>query len=303
MIDARTLYVVFTMDSEQVLDRDMSAHGIWGPLDWAASERSIRRFDAILGEEGFPATYFIVPDTARAHAPMWHELAERGNELGLHLHAQALGHALRWDRFLGDYAGAEQATLLGEAVGAWESALGRRPVVFRPGNFSGSPELFPVLLESGLLAGSVALPGRVRDAYAAHWDGSSPHCHFEPAATERERAFLEAPVTASSQRFIGQGRQCDPLHLRVEAKSMDERLFGEVIEERLADPPRDPSLPRTLVVMTHNTHDYTDPDLEARLRALICLVRSAADAHGLRIATTTLEGLRQTLVAGLRRSG
>jgi len=296
MIDPRDLYVFFTMDCERVCDRDLSMHGIWGPPDWAFSERSIRRFDQILCEEGLIGTYFIVPDTAEAHPALWAELTARGSELGLHLHPQGFGD-LRWDRFLPEYDESARIELLREAMDVWQRALGRRPTVFRPGNFSGNVALFPTLLRAGLIGGSVALPGRVRQDFRANWADLGASCRFLPDDADRAAAFLEVPVSASASRFVGTDDHRDPLHLRVEAQTMDTDLFREVVVENLTCRLPDPSFPRSLVVMTHNTPDYTEDRWERRLRDLIRIIRSCAEAHGMCLVNTTIERLRQMLLS------
>lgn len=196
----RDLYVFFTMDCERVIDRDMSRHGIWGPPDWAFSERSIRRFHAILADEGLTATYFIVPDVAKAHAKLWAELAASGNELGLHLHPQGFGD-FRWTRFMPEYSGANQLKLLDEAITVWKDAIGYRPRVFRPGNFSGSPTMFPTLLKAGLIAGSVSLPGRVRKGYFADWAGFSSGAQFLPKDVDRADASSKCRSPPAADTF------------------------------------------------------------------------------------------------------
>lgn len=287
--------IFFTMDCERALKRDMSRFCMGRPPDWAFSERSIRQFDAILAEEGYVVTYFIVPDTAVAHGGMWTELAARGNELGLHLHAQGLGD-MQWDRFFGEYDEGLQLQLLDEAMEVWANALGHRPTVFRPGNFSGSPSVFATLLKAGLVAGSVALPGRVRGEMFADWKDFGASCRFVPAELAPGDAFLEVPVSASHNRALGEGERRDPLHLRVEAKSMDDALFREVVTENLTGPVADPSLPRTLVVMTHNTPDYTEAQNEDRLRSLIGIIRTCVTEVGLRAINGTIEGLRRDIL-------
>ena len=288
------LYIFFTMDCEAVCDRDMSQFNMGAPPDWQFSGRSIRRFDEVLGDEGLVGTYFIVPDNARVHRDMWQELAERGNELGLHLHPQGFGDG-RWDRFFGEYDARTQLQLLREAGDAWSDALGRRPRVFRPGNFSGDPSVVPTLIEAGFVAGSVSLPERVRPELAAAWRGVPHSCALVPADAPRPDAFLEVPVSSWTEAAAGDRH--DPPHLRVEARSMDEGAFRTVIAQNLDSPLPVPPLPRTLVVMTHNTPDYTEAAMEQRLRRLIDQIRDGAANRGLRVVNSSIEGLRRDIAA------
>ena len=294
MTAPRQLHVFFTMDCERAVDVDLSRFNMGGPPDWSFSEKTIRRFSEVLREEGFVATYFVVPDTARAQSALWRELTETRSEVGLHLHPQGFGH-MRRDRFFGDYDEPSQLKLLAEATSVWAQALGRAPEVFRPGNFSGSPGIFPTLLKAGLVAGSVSLPGRVRLELGAQWAGFGTACRLMPREWREGAPFLEIPVSASLSEPGAPSRH-DPKHLRVEARSMTARDFEEVIAQNLDCPLLDERMPRTLVVMTHNTPDYTDPAMEQRLRDLVAMIHEAASARGMAICNTTMEGLRRQVL-------
>lgn len=295
MIDTNDLFVFFTMDCERVVPEGMATVGTGGPESWEYCERATRRFDEILAEESFLATHFITPDTAVAQSAMWKELADRGNELGLHLHAQMFADG-RWDRYVGEYDEDSRVELFEDAIGVWQEALGRRPHVFRAGNFSGDASFFPSLLRAGLIGGSASLPGRNRVEFHARWAGFGRTCQFLPAGADRADAFLEVPVSASGGKFMGDEDNRDPLHLRVESHAMDNDLFREVVAENLHLPLVDPTLPRTLCVMTHNTPDYAGGEMEQRLRDLIWMIRECADEQGLRVRNTVIEDLRQKVL-------
>jgi len=290
---------MFTMDCERPLDRDMSVHGVWGPPDWGHSERTIRRFDEILADEGLAATYFIVPAAARAHAKMWREIGARGGELGLHVHPQAMGDLehIRWDRFFGAYCEPELLKMLREAKAIWREAIGRDPTAVRSGNFSGCPSLLPWLPQTGLTCGSMGLSGRVRPAWSSDWDSWGPHCRFVPANAPREQAFFEVPVAAALNDPADQAGCRDPRHLRVEANTTGDDDFAEIIDQHLAAPPAALDLPQTILVLTHNCpHDFTDGRYERRLRNLIHLLRAAGQARGLAVRNSTLAALRASLL-------
>lgn len=93
------------------------------------------------------------------------------------------------------------------------------------------------------------------------------------------------------------GQHRDPAHLRVEARSFGPKQFGEIIQKHLSAPPADPSMPRILVVMTHNTPDYTEASMETRLRDLIQTIRTAAVEHDLRLVNTSMLTLRERLLS------
>jgi peptidoglycan/xylan/chitin deacetylase (PgdA/CDA1 family) len=290
--------VFFTMDCERVIDRDLSAHGIWGPPDWAFSERTIRRFGEILREEKMIGTFFITPDTATAHRPLWPALVQEGHELGLHVHPQGMGdlEQMRWNRFFGEYAGAERMALLGEAADTWRLAVGHRPLVFRPGNFSGSAGMFGDLAAAGFVAGSVSLPGRLRPLYHAKWRDMRREPAFLPAGANPANAFLELPITAELSTTPDPDGQWNPMHLRVESEALDENAARRIIRENLGHMRPKGSLPRSIVVLTHNTHDYADSGLESRLRCILRVARGEIHRAGGRIRNTSMERLRDELV-------
>lgn len=210
------------------------------------------------------------------------------------IHPQGFGD-FRWTRFMPQYTEADQLKLLDEAMTVWKDAIGHRPRVFRPGNFSGSPTIFPTLLRAGLVAGSVSLPGRVRKGYFADWVGFPSGAQFLPKEVDRAEAFLELPVTASRKHIRRNGGRQEPLHLRVEARSIDLDMFREIIYEHLATPRVDPSLPRILVLWTHNTPDYAEARMAERLRDLIQAIRDRAQQLSLRFVNTSMLELRKTL--------
>lgn len=101
------LHVCFTMDAERL--RAHSPTG--GPCDWAFAERSVRTYGDALMAHGYPATFFIVPDTADEQSRLFVEVAGAGHECGMHLHPQCWqDHWQEPDRYdyLGGYGGEEQ---------------------------------------------------------------------------------------------------------------------------------------------------------------------------------------------------
>jgi len=73
-------------------------------------------------------------------------------------------------------------------------------------------------------------------------------------------------------------------------------MFREIIREHLEAPLVDPSLPRILVVMTHNTPDYAEARMEKRLRDLIQTIRDRAKQLNLRVVNAGMLDLRNTLL-------
>ncbi len=278
------------MDCERTLDRDMSRYNMGAPPNWDFSEKAILCFDKILQEEGLIGTYFIVPETAAAHRELWADIRQRGGELGLHLHPQGF-RDFRWNRYFGDYNKVHQSQLLNAAAMAWEKAMVFKPRIFRPGNFSGDASVFSTLLAAGFIGGSVSLPGRRHSGMFAEWHDFGTHCRYIPEDVKRACAFLEVPVSSVPTRIDDGSSFRDPLHLRLESKSMSEQLFREVIIYNLTSPLPNDSLPRTIMVMTHNTNDFSRPWQERRLRSIIHIIRSCAGNQNLRMMNTTIEQL------------
>lgn len=301
MAEKIPVWLFVTMDCERVCPHDMSAHGVWGPPNTSFSRDAISRFDDVLSEYGLVGTYFVVPDLAAEHPEVWERLTGRGCELGLHLHPQAFGTWLEWDRPLGGYPAAQGREVLARACDVWAGAFVRRPRVFRAGNFSGDVGLFPVLREAGLVAGSTVLPGRRMTAYAADWRGFPQGAQFRPESRSPAEAFLEAPVSAERDPDVGADGFCNPRHLRVESVLSDDVAFcSGVLRGCLDGPTARPGMPRTIVVMSHNTADFTDRQFEARLRRLVDLIHAEVSARGLEVRNAPLLTFRAAALSAVR---
>ena len=85
--------ILMTMDCESA-KVDVSDHGISlsssGPADYEESERSIRGFVETVEAAGYPATLFLHPEVAIAHADLVREMQASGTCLGMHLHPYKL---------------------------------------------------------------------------------------------------------------------------------------------------------------------------------------------------------------------
>jgi hypothetical protein len=288
---ARRVYVTFTMDCERIAA--FSPPG--GPRDWGLSERAIRGFAEALERHGLVATFFIVPETAQQHKELFLGLEERGFELGMHLHPQSFGD-LRHQEYLGACGFEEQVALLSQAAQMWSEALGKRPMSFRPGNFSANDDTFRALCEVGFRQGSVSAPERVLPACRAVWAGTDPyphhaHAHFRliPGGLD----FYEVPVTEDWSRRMWEGRCA--LELRVEAAGITDHR--QTIDTRLRDMV-DREIPvKTIVSITHNVFEYEDPGDPHRktLEGMAAYVREAVERSGLQGCPTTLEQLHDTV--------
>ena len=305
------LYFCMTMDCERILAESPPG----GPPDWDFSRKAIEGFHAILSQEGQKATFFIVPETAAKHAPLWLSMDPEAFELGLHLHPQSFGD-LRHGEYLGAYPAAEQRALLEQAAAVWRDALGRSPLTFRPGNLSASDATYGILAALGFTHGSVSAPERRAPAFRAVWQGADPYVHRAHAGFRLipgDLEFVEIPVTEDVSRswgtepgFSGSARTrvewgnagfSAPVELRVEWGDADfhRTTVQNVLHRAVADAP--PLI--TLVSLTHNHQDYFSPNSPrvSALRGIVRAARETADELGLTLIPATLEQIREAFLA------
>lgn len=190
------LHVVFTMDCQPAATRAAPE----GPRGWEQSAGAIDGFWTRLRRAGYPATLFLGPASADAHAPLLEEAADAGVELGLYVQPQSLDGGA-YSRFLGHYSGDEQRTIVARALEGFQDALGRRPQSVRSAMFSANDDTFPSLFELGFRQGSLSSPGRKVGPHAADWGGAATDPHYvDPRDRLRpgELPFLEVPVTTDA---------------------------------------------------------------------------------------------------------
>jgi peptidoglycan/xylan/chitin deacetylase (PgdA/CDA1 family) len=270
------LYVVFTMDCEQV------GANQGGPIDWSLGERAIQGYCQTLLDHNLTATLFLVPQAAERYYQALRPLVEAGVEVGLHYHPQDHGHA----DFLGAYTYQQQYEMLDKAVRAWKKAMGQKPKVFRPGNFSANDATFPVLEALGIVAGSVSCPMRNFTEVRANWAGAPLDAHFAHQANRLlagELNFFEAPLSVDWESIMWGGRT--PLELRLEM--VDSRAHGFTIRKIIERQIKTGVLPH-LVIMTHNVFAYGDP-AEFRQQVLSGVIKEIERAA--RAATLTPRGV------------
>lgn len=291
------LFFCLTMDCERIAAESPPG----GPADWDASERSILGFADILRGEGMHATFFIVPETAEKHAEHWLRLEGEAFELGLHLHPQSLGDG-SWQEYLGAYPVDDQRRLLDIGIEIWQMALGRRPLAFRPGNFSASDATYALLTELGFTHGSVSVPGRCAPNFRAVWSGAHPYVHRAHAAFRLiagSLPFVEIPVTEDLTRVKVESAEMHlPFELRVEFGDPD--AHGLTIGNALAAMQETGPPLYVLVGMTHNHIDYStadSPHVQALL-GMIGHVRRVADENGVDLVPASLERIRTEFLGG-----
>ncbi|GMU21260.1 MAG: hypothetical protein AMXMBFR13_13530 [Phycisphaerae bacterium] len=285
------LYVSFTMDCERIESECMAG----GPPTWELSEKAIRGYCQTLLDARIRPTLFIVPECGQQHASAFRELAQRGVELGMHLHPQCFQDH-RYSKYLGEYDAATQQELIGRAAGILKDALGVEPKAFRGGNFSASDDTFAVLDALGFRHGSISDPGRDAPQYHAVWKGTvvDPHwAHARDRLKPGQLRFLEVPLTTDPQRRHPNGF---PYELRIESGEF-ERWHRPIIEAALARMEADRPRLRVLSIFTHNYFDYSNPEaVQSRtLQGYIAYIKQLR--RRFRVVGATLADIRDAFVA------
>jgi peptidoglycan/xylan/chitin deacetylase (PgdA/CDA1 family) len=281
------LHVLFTMDVECPGEGSNDA----GFTDWTVGANAVRGYARVLAAEGWPATFFIVPEAALHYRDLLKDVQAQGAELALHVHPQDLGYS----EYLGAYGFEEQSEILRKAMAIWQDALDLRPYSFRPGNFSANDSTFPVLEHLGFRQGSVSAPERRMPSLRAVWTTAPKDPHFVNRANRLlpgDSSFLEVPVTVDWASMIWGG--ITPLDLRVEA--VDARSHSFTMDKNLRRMLDQKISPMALVPMTHNYFDYSSP-AEFRAMTLCGMIehlKRLADRYALEIAGMTLSQFRRT---------
>lgn len=291
-METNALLVTWSMDCESIDEESPTG----GPDGWDLSERAMRGYVAALAERGHRVTLFLIPRLAEVQADVLLGLRDAGAELGMHLHPQTTD--LGYDRHLGELPAGEQYRLLRSGRDRIQAAVRETPTSFRPGCFSATDETFPALVRLGFTQGSVSLPGRVLPDLAAVWSNAVPFAHWASRQSRLEAGslpFLELPVTAAPGDFAGPAAGTgDVRHLRLERDGILD--WGpDLIRRNVAlQVQRDVQL-KSLVVMTHNTRDYGDPQEPARrsLEGIADAIEQAAQEADLRVKAATLSEIRK----------
>lgn len=290
MTDSR-LFVTWTMDCEPI-DAEVCTGG---PEDWALSERAMRGYVDALADRGHRATLFVIPRTAEVQADVLADLREAGAEIGMHMHPQTTDYGV--DAHLGALPADRQRDLLESGRDRIAAALGEAPRAFRPGCFSASDDTFAILADLGFTHGSVSLPGRWLPDFAARWTDAVPFAHWaaaEDRLSEGALPFLEMPTAVDLREVAGPKTEAgDATQLRLERPGIED--WGpDLIRRHLRAQIDEDWWLKSLVVMTHNTREYGDPDEPARqaLEAVADAIEAAADEAGLKVVPATLAEVR-----------
>lgn len=294
------LYVCMTMDVERIAECSPSG----GPPDWAFAAHSAEAYCDALAGQGFPATFFVVPDTAVEQGALLRSIAAKtGSELGMHMHPQCWKdhylHAERHD-YLGGYPAEALHAMLSEALAQVGDHLGDRPRAFRGGNFSANDDLFRVLVDLGFSHGSVSQPGRSVPRYKACWKDADPDVHFAHRAFRHvpgDLDFVEVPLTSDRTRtdhWTGVG------DVRIEGATAEE--IARAVRQEVGRQVGDDVALKHVCILTHNTVNYwsEDPAVKGRRRVLLDAlqqIREIASDLGLKVQGATLRDVREAFLS------
>ncbi len=254
--------------------------------DTALGVRSLRGFSDLLLENGCAGTLFVVPGDARAYPALLRELAGNGLQIGLHFHPQEEGY----EDYCGAYTAEEQQAMYGRALEQFAEAVGFVPETFRTGNCSANDSTFPVTQELGFTSCSHSMPGRNLPGLRSNWVNAPLSVHSAHRANrllEGDMDLVEVPVTTDPDSMLWSGGH--PQDLRVEL--FDAKNHRYMIDKILSREQARPSgLVRTVVVLTHNIFDYSDPaDFRRQtLRQMIRDLGQLADRKGLDLIPSTI---------------
>jgi peptidoglycan/xylan/chitin deacetylase (PgdA/CDA1 family) len=290
------IFVAISMDCER--GRVFTHPDASGPADFDASEAWVRAYFELAGAYGFPVSFFLHPEVADGQAPLFLDLERQGGFLGLHLHPWKFGDG-RYQAHFGGLTENEQRAAVSEAAALWQRAIGRRPLHFRPGTFSANDSTFGVLVDLGFRGGSISAPGRIYQDLYSIWTGAPKDPH-RPHRTFRQRLgtlpFANLPLTHDYSTLVESNGRRFHRDLRPDYVDADYPRIADNIVRQIID--RGPAIPMINMV-THNDHDYTDPDDRVRRNYDVVLeqIRIACERHGVRPVGTTVDHLCDMVLA------
>lgn len=264
-------------------------------VDCESTQRSIqnpalgRRADEgvaqLLEEHGFRGTFHLLAGDAQANADLYRELKGRGHEIGLHIHPSEQGYG----EFFGVYGPDEQRTILNEARGRAESALGFAVGSLCIGYGSINDFSYGVFEELGFRHGMTCIPTRLLPECASVHGGAPlgmRYGHRYHRALEGDVDYVEVPVTVDAESRMWGGKH--PQDLRVELVDAKNHYYTirKAVERQTKQPP-----PVTYVLgITHNIFEYGKKDDFRRqtLAGMLGHVKRVAEEFQLGVAGATI---------------
>ncbi len=290
----KKLFVVLTMDCEPIRSAKGATQATSGPITYEESARFIEAFTQRAAARGFPLTFFIHPETAQAHPELFLRWQSAGACLGLHIHPYKIRNT-RFRTHFGALSELEQTVLISEASAIWSEALGSRPRYFRPGTFSANDATFPVLTRLGFRGGSISCPGRMYPDLYAIWSGAPNDPHYGNASFRQMPGhldFVNLPLSVDLSQPEERDGRSFYRDLRPDYQQADYPTIARNLIAQLRA--RQPAVP-TLVVVTHNDNDFSNPDdrVSRNFEEVLNAIATACREEGIEPVGATVESVAQ----------
>ena len=292
---SQKVFVLFTMDVEPTA----ADAGTSGPVSDEAGMRAIQDYQDILDSWGYRATYFVHPELTCDQPQFFRKLAKEGAVLGLHVHTTKFA-VEKQSCELGGLTADQQRRILGMASEMFETSMGVRPTLFRPGCFSANDATYGILTELGFAGGGVSIPGRIWPQRFCVWSGAYPYVHFAHEAFRQSKGtlpFVNIPLSVDltvplSWNPVGFLHYPDlrpgGVYSEDDEIEHDRRtLLRNILARMAADNPP----VKTLVVDVHNDRDFRAQDSQAgrHLRAVLEGLEPECEALGLEAVASTYD--------------
>lgn len=284
------------MDCERILD--FSPDG--GPKTWDISQKSIESYAEVLNKEGFPVTFFIVPDCASEQHELFKRMDSNGNECGIHIHPACwknnYTHASDF-KAIGGYDEETQNKIIYESIEQFKNSLGFTPKSFRGGFFSANNSTYSLLLRNGIKCGSTSLPGRLLKHKNSIWIGKRRDIHKVSLINrlgEGDSEFIDIPATTHLNRFGFLSKHGD---IRME-KIQDITDFSKACIQSIEWQLKNKSDLLHLCFFTHNLFNFrAEPlndmkNLSNTIKNAINALKELKDAYNLEIKGATISQAR-----------
>ena len=254
--------------------------------DPALGERASEGFADVLEAHELRGTFHVIPSDLEASPQLYRHLAQRGHEIGLHIHPAADGY----EEFLGVYGPQEQHEIISQAASRFAQVMGFRPATFCPGYGSANDHTYGVLYELGFRHGMTAIPTRVLPECCSIHAGAPLDVHY---AHRHNRVlvgdldFVEIPLTVDPDSRLWGGKH--PLDLRVELVDAKNHWYTtkKAVDRQVAG-----KTPVKIIRgVTHNTFEYSQPG-DFRRQTLVQMIhhiRTIAEAAELQMVPATAD--------------
>ena len=217
--------------------------------------KSARGYRDVLEKYGQKGTFFLLPGDAAADPVFYHELPERGHEVGLHLHPVDEG----FFEFTGVMGPDEQREMISVTKERWADAMGYEPKSFCMGYATANDFTYEILDELGFTHGQLGVPGRTIRETACFWEGCPMDIHYANRYNRMypgDLDFIDIPYTVDPESKIWGGNAYLALYIeQVDAKNHWYTIYKTVKRQK-----DDDMIPVKFIrTVTHNFHDFANP--------------------------------------------